>query len=155
MQDTMTKTEQQIAQIMAAIDPRSDVATRAALLRKALRLAYPGITFSVRISRYSMGSSIRVGWLDGPTVSAVEALTTQAERVYRDEMTGEILNGGNSFVDTNREVSGALVAHAVAWMTGYLDAPGVRGAVEYDFNVRAAIERRDWAAQRPLYGTER
>lgn len=155
MQDTMTTAERTIAQIMAAIDPRADVAVRAPLLRKALRLAYPGVTFSVRISRYSMGSSIDVRWTDGPTYTAVKTLTDLAERVHRDEMTGEILSGGNSFVQAHREVSPALYAHAAAWMVTYLDQPGTPGTYQYDENVYRACARQDWAAQRPLFETER
>ena len=46
-------------------------AEQAKLVRGALKRAFPGVKFSVRISRYSMGSSVRVGWTDGPTSKSV------------------------------------------------------------------------------------
>lgn len=46
-------------------------AETAKLVRKALKLAFPGTKFSVRSSSYSMGASISVSWTDGPTQSAV------------------------------------------------------------------------------------
>lgn len=54
-------------------------AETAKLLRNALRLAFPGITFSVRSHTYSMGASINVSWTDGPTEKAVETVTGRYE----------------------------------------------------------------------------
>lgn len=49
----------------------------AKLIRKRLKAAFPATTFSVRSSTYSMGSSIRVSWIDGPTQGMVEKITNQ------------------------------------------------------------------------------
>jgi Large polyvalent protein associated domain 29 len=49
-----------------------DVAEAAKMLRPILRAAFPGVKFSVRIDRYSMGASIDVAWTDGPTVEDVD-----------------------------------------------------------------------------------
>ena len=46
----------------------------AKLVRRALAKNFPGVKFSVRSSSYSMGSSIRVAWTDGPTQGAVSAV---------------------------------------------------------------------------------
>ena len=46
----------------------------AKLLRPVLRKAFPGIKFSVRIDRYSMGSSVDIAWTDGPTERRVREL---------------------------------------------------------------------------------
>lgn len=46
----------------------------AKLIRAALKKAYPSVTFSVRSKLYSMGSSIDVGWTDGPTEKQVESV---------------------------------------------------------------------------------
>lgn len=46
---------------------RLDVTETATLVRAALKRAFPGQKFRVRSSRYSGGSSIDVGWTDGPT----------------------------------------------------------------------------------------
>ena len=43
----------------------------AKLIRSTLKARFPGIKFSVRTSRYAGGSSIDVGWIDGPLESAV------------------------------------------------------------------------------------
>lgn len=47
----------------------------AAAIRPALRAAFPGVKFSVRIDTYSMGSSIYVSWTDGPTSPEVQRVT--------------------------------------------------------------------------------
>jgi len=46
----------------------------AKLVRKELKTQFPHHKFSVRIERYSMGSSINVTWIDGPMVKDVEAI---------------------------------------------------------------------------------
>jgi len=46
----------------------------AKLVRKELKTHFPMQKFSVRIERYSMGSSINVTWIDGPMVKDVEAI---------------------------------------------------------------------------------
>ena len=51
-----------------------DTADQAKLIRQALKKAFPGVKFSVRTSRYAGGSSVHVGWTDGPTSSQVEAV---------------------------------------------------------------------------------
>lgn len=55
---------------------------------------------SVTIERYSMGSTIRVRLRDGsiPFRAATEIAKAE-EEVRRDEATGEILNGGNLYVE--------------------------------------------------------
>lgn len=53
-----------------------DTAEVAKLIRKALKRefgeSFPGTKFSVRSERYSGGSSVNVGWTDGPTTYAVD-----------------------------------------------------------------------------------
>src|SRR5215470_14435024 len=50
-------------------------AETAKLLRGALKRAFPGVKFSVKSKTYSMGASITVRWIDGPTAQMVEAVT--------------------------------------------------------------------------------
>jgi len=51
-----------------ATSPRwIDTAEVAKLVRKALKREFPTVKFSVRSSRYSGGSSVSIGWTDGPT----------------------------------------------------------------------------------------
>lgn len=47
----------------------------AKLMRRHLALAFPGIKFSVRTSRFSGGSSADVSWTDGPTERQVREVT--------------------------------------------------------------------------------
>ncbi len=62
---------------VAPASPRYiDTAVGAKMIRKQLKLSFPGQKFSVRIDRYSGGSSTRVGWVDGPLPSEVEAITS-------------------------------------------------------------------------------
>ena len=51
-----------------------DTADVAKLVRKHLKKEFPGVTFSVRSSRYAGGSSVDVRWTDGPTQNAVDAI---------------------------------------------------------------------------------
>lgn len=85
-----------------------DTAQHAKEIRTALKAK--GITsrhVSVRTDRYSMGSTLRVTIKDA-TVSkeTVEAIASGHESVRRDEY-GEIMNGGNRYVDVSYEY-GAL-----------------------------------------------
>ena len=52
-----------------------DTAEVAKLIRKHLKKNFAGVKFSVRISRYSGGSSVDISWTDGPTTKQVEAVT--------------------------------------------------------------------------------
>ena len=46
----------------------------AALVRAALKNAYPGIKFSVRSTTYAGGARIDIGWTDGPQRTAVDTV---------------------------------------------------------------------------------
>ncbi|WP_342422334.1 LPD29 domain-containing protein [Paenibacillus sp. FSL E2-0178] len=79
----------------------SDCVQAAKEIRAALKVAFPGVKFSVRSSRFSMGSSVDISWTNLPTRKAVEAITSQYSSVRRCEYTGEILSGGNMYVSAN------------------------------------------------------
>jgi hypothetical protein len=67
---------------------RGDKLTAAAkAVRVELKATFPGTTFRVRTSRYSMGCSIRVAWDFGPTTRAVEALIGKYQDGDFDGMT--------------------------------------------------------------------
>ncbi len=51
-------------------------AATAKLVRVALKKAFPGIKFSVRSEIYAGGASMRVGWIDGPLCSQVDAVVS-------------------------------------------------------------------------------
>jgi hypothetical protein len=73
-------------------------------IRKDLKKAFPGANFSVRSSRYSMGSSIHVRWVDGPATNDVEEILHRYEQIDRDA-GGNILKGGNRFIFAERSYS--------------------------------------------------
>lgn len=78
-----------------------DVATRAKLIRKRLKKEHGWTSkqVSVRIERYSMGSSINVTVKSADVAPAVvKEIADSYERVRYCEITREILSGGNSFV---------------------------------------------------------
>jgi len=59
---------------------RIEATDLAKLVRKALKQSFPGVKFSVRTSKYSMGSSVNVSWTDGPTNAQMNGVLD----VYRD-----------------------------------------------------------------------
>lgn len=91
-----------------------DSAIVAKQIKAELKKQFPETKFSVRSSKYSLGQSIRVEWQDGPSTTEVENITSRFEQVRRDE-TGEILSGGNLFVQTTRKISTELRAWAEAF----------------------------------------
>jgi len=56
------------------------------LIKKVLKKAYPGITFSVRYSSYAGGSSIDIYWTDGPPEKMVDRLVGIFEGATFDGM---------------------------------------------------------------------
>lgn len=79
----------------------------AKLVRKELKTHFPRHKFSVRIERYSMGSSINVTWIDGPLVKDVEAIAGKfhGSKPY-----------SNNFIFFNRNYSENLFAGMVGQM---------------------------------------
>ena len=57
-----------------------------AMAKTILKKAFPKTKFSVRGSKYSMGSSITARWTDGPTTKQVEALIGHLEGASFDGM---------------------------------------------------------------------
>ncbi len=66
--------------------PFMDTADVAKCLRVTLKARFPGCKFSVRISRYSGGSSIDISWTDGPAFDLVDAIARQFEGKSFDGM---------------------------------------------------------------------
>lgn len=52
-----------------------DAADVARLIRKRLKVEFPGVKFRVRTDKYSMGASVRIRWTDGPTTTQVRRIT--------------------------------------------------------------------------------
>ncbi|MGJ9414420.1 LPD29 domain-containing protein [Aeromicrobium sp. CF4.19] len=63
-----------------------DTKETATALRKALREAFPGVRFSVRMARGSAYGWLGVAYVDGPTWEAVRAITNGFQSSYFDGM---------------------------------------------------------------------
>lgn len=102
----------------------------AKLVRKALKIKFPEVKFSVRSSIYSGGSSISVTWSDGPTQKEVNSVVKFYEGATFDGMIDMksyvdqimILEGesfptevhfGADFIFTYREMSAEYKASLV------------------------------------------
>lgn len=100
-------------------------AETAAMLRKALKEAFPGVKFSVKSKTYSGGASISVSWTDGPNEAQVASISGVFSGSYFD---GSIDYKGSVFhmidgqevrfmadhVFTHREVSEKMAAPILA-----------------------------------------
>ena len=95
-----------------------DVVQAAKLLRAELAKAFPATKFSVRSSRFSMGEAIDISWTDGPSSDKVEKITSHHKDISRDGY-GDILAGGNRYVQCDRSYS----AKAVAWAKSQVSTP--------------------------------
>ncbi len=94
---------------LAGYDPKrsiedQDVTVKAKLIREMLKQKFSGVDFRVKTSRYSMGESIHVYWMDGPALDKVEPLLQKYEDLNIDPSSGEILCGGNSHVFAERTI---------------------------------------------------
>jgi hypothetical protein len=73
---------------------------RAKKLRSELRANWPTVKFWVTAKE-----SIRIMWVDGPTIDQVDAVSQKYSSVSRCKQTGGILSGGNIFCFTERRYS--------------------------------------------------
>jgi len=90
----------------------SSIAIKAKKMRKELKETFPGVKFTVRSDNFSGGSSIDVSWVDFPSVKAVRERTSKYESLRRDNVTGEILSGGNDYISENQKLSDELRSKA-------------------------------------------
>lgn len=103
-------------------------------IRAALRPAFPGITFSVRIGRGSASLSITIIWTDGPPESEVRQITSRfqssrfdpSDDTYRPITPSAYLIGGEPVVlryccwdiALQRQYSGPVLS----WMLTHVNA---------------------------------
>ncbi len=90
------------------------VSDTAKLVRSALKRKFPTTKFSMRSSKYSMGSSIDVYWRDGPTDKMVSEITGKYASSTFDGMidmkvswTSWLLPDGSAIVAHNRGTLGS------------------------------------------------
>lgn len=70
----------------------------AKLVRAALKSAFPGVKFSVRMSTGTASAWMNVSWSDGPTTREVDAITAQFEGRKFNGMTDGYDNSGTVLV---------------------------------------------------------
>lgn len=108
---------------MARFIDTKDVAK---LIRRELKV-FKGTKFSVRISRYAGGSSIRVSWVDGPTDLEVKGRIGYFKggsfdgmidlMSYHDsDFDGESVHFGNGFLFTERTITADLFAECRSYV---------------------------------------
>ena len=121
-----------------------DVVRAARQLKVELSRSFPDTGFSIRTSRFSMGEAIHVEWTDGPTEGMVEAISSAYKDIDRDAF-GDILGGGNRYVDCTRRLSPV----ALAWARG--EAAKVGGDPD---QVHRLLRRTRFDAQGTPYAVE-
>ena len=114
-------------------------ADTAKIIRKVLKVEFPGVKFSVRSSVYAGGASIRVNWTDGPFTEAVDAKVksfaggsfdgmTDSMSYHAREEDGVMIQSGADFVFTNRDRSETLTTDLEAkCQATYKDWEGPNG----------------------------
>ena len=65
---------------------KSEHAAAAQAIRQDLNKAWPGVKFQVTSQGYSMGNSVSVRWMDGPTAAEVGAITGRYQAGHFDGM---------------------------------------------------------------------
>ena len=79
-----------------------DTTESAKEVRKILKIEWPNTKFSVRVKRFSMGSSVNISWTDGPMEREVAELTAHLKG-------GEYLN---EYINTRRTITHAVMVAA-------------------------------------------
>lgn len=134
----------QIAPELAALeqgDDRYSGTLAAKNLRKQLKAAFPGVTFSVRKRHYG---SVTIGWTDGPTAPEVEKIARPYQGGSFDGMEDLYTHskspwcetfGGADYISANRDYSDALLTRAIGAVldryAGNFDARPVATVEDY------------------------
>jgi len=117
---------------------RIDAAEVANIVRGLLKEHFPATKFSVKTSRYSGGSSITVGWMNGPTKNAVEAIAgdfhgasfdgmIDLKDYHESEYNGEQVRFGNDYISFERHFSDEHIEAAINWyLSSYSDPSPVK-----------------------------
>lgn len=95
----------------------------AQLVRGKLKESFPGVSFSVRTSKYSGGSCIDVYWTDGPAESKVRAAVGDFHGAEFDGMQDlKYYNDApyrNDFIFLNRQISEDKILTEARNIVGY------------------------------------
>ncbi len=109
-------------------------------LRKLLKAKFPGVKFSVTISRFSGGDSMSVRWTDGPTRDAVSEFSElfsggdfdgQDDSYTYSRAPFAELFGSAKYVSTTRYTSDAMISRAIEELKGEYPADSYPSVEEY------------------------
>jgi Large polyvalent protein associated domain 29 len=124
-------------------------AETAKLVRSALKKAFPGVKFSVRSSVYSGGASIQVGWTDGPSTKAVEAVAKAYEGGGFDGMIDMAYNkdswlmpDGSAAFASSPGTTGSMGVYAP-----YNHAAPAPGATKVSFGADYVFCNKSWSVE--------
>ena len=99
--------------------PDIDVKQTAVLIRQTLKQAFPDVKFSVRLDRYSMGCSIDVHRIDGPTDAQLREILERFNGSGFDGMTD------CSYYCGKRVYKGECVDFHSGYVKGSHGTPGI------------------------------
>jgi hypothetical protein len=125
------------------IEPK-DVAK---IVRTELKKNFPGYKFSVKTSVYSMGASIDVSWINGPSEQAVEDVVGKYHGADFDGMEDlKKYNGkpyGNDYILFHRKVTEDHYVEVAAQVIDYygIDTKGLSAKDALDSYVTNAYEK--------------
>lgn len=111
-------------------------AAAAQAIRQDLKKAFPGVKFKVRSSSFSMGNSVDVDWIDGPTRDEVNRIIGRYQYGHFDGMQDlyEYSNRRNDlpqakFVSGNRSMSEAVRAELLDYVADRFFEPEEREGI--------------------------
>lgn len=112
--------------LVRASEKEPSLTAAAKNIRIELKRTFPGIKFSVKSERFSMGNAIRVNWTDGPTPSQVEEITCRYSAGdfdgmtdsynYRDDHAWVDAFGSSKYISTNRDISPELAQKGIDYV---------------------------------------
>lgn len=115
---------------------KSEHAAAAQAIRQDLKKAFPGVKFKVRSSSFSMGNSVDVDWIDGPTRDEVNRIIGRYQYGHFDGMQDlyEYTNRRDDipqakYVSGNRSMSDRVRAELLAYVAERFFEPEDREGV--------------------------
>jgi len=116
-----------------------DVVEKAKRIRVILQKEFPQTKFRVRSDRFSLGEAVDIFYTDGPSTKKIGDIAKKFEDIDRDEF-GEILSGGNSFVQVHRTYSEKAMEEAKKQALNRF-VEGTFGSWDSDYRFRDEVWR--------------
>ncbi|NBI28636.1 LPD29 domain-containing protein [Chengkuizengella marina] len=120
----------------------SDCVQVAKQIRKELKEVFPYTKFSVRSSKYSMGSSITISWNNMPLNKEVKEVTDKYAEISYCEASGEILSGGNMYVSTSYNITNEFREECEKEITEEYDQNDYHDRLKYNDELEEIISNK-------------